>query len=548
MALMVDPSASRGMVRMPWSRGASAEESRTYLQRRLTLLYQLMFWCFLVLLAFLAGAYHVYRDSGIVPRYNAFVFAGFAVGLTLMAFVWRVWLAARALSIGRLHGLDTFYMVGANAIISFCAVISYDQRQAAYTCLLYSAFAVLTRALIVPSTGTRTAVVSGLAAVPLTIAAVVLPFISEWPSKDVPGPGFVIGFIQIEILTILLAAAGSHIIYGLLRKVSTAQQLGRYTLVRKIAAGGMGEVHLARHLMLRRPTAVKILPPSRMKHDDWRRFEREVQHLSQLSHPNTVAVFDYGYSPDGLFYYAMEYLGGGIDLDRLVRQHGRQPAERVRQILVQICGALDEAHGLGIVHRDVKPANVILCERGAMPDIVKVVDFGLAKQMTAETGSTAQVILGTPGYVAPETVADGTAISPASDLYALGCVGFYLLAGRGVFEAKTSIDLCIQHVTKPAPRPSEIASVELPRTLEDLVLQCLAKDPGQRPASAAALACALNAVGPFPDWDEARANAWWEQHRTRVDADAELAEQPTRTLPIDVIDREPSRPPTGVPL
>ncbi len=518
------------MLRAPWSSGSSEEESRAYLQTRLTVLYKLMFWCFVVLIGFLWAVYD--RYPGIAPRHQFWVNVAFVAGLAAEAFIWRGLLLRRELSFEALHRIDTFYAVAASTVIAFCAVMSFDSRQAAYTCLLYACFSLLTRALIVPSTGTRTAVVTSIASIPLAIGAIILPFINEWPpGKDVPGPGFVLGFIEIQVVAILLAAAGSHIIYGLRQKVSAVQQLGQYTLVRKIGEGGMGVVHLAHHDMLRRPTAIKLLHPDRVGHDNLQRFEREVQHMSQLTHPNTVAVFDYGRSFEGAFYYAMEYLDG-IDLHNLVARCGKQPAERVRHLLIQVCGALQEAHDRGIIHRDIKPANIILCERGAMPDVAKVVDFGLAKEITRDSGQSGQLILGTAAYVAPEAVTEPHTIGPAADLYALGCVGYFLLTGRKVFEGKTDVDLCIQHVTSQPVPPSQVASAHVPRQLEDILMQCLAKAPAARPASALDLADQLRAIGPFDDWDEARALAWWDAFRPQDTSD--LTAEQTTTITVDI--------------
>jgi eukaryotic-like serine/threonine-protein kinase len=293
-------------------------------------------------------------------------------------------------------------------------------------------------------------------------------------------------------------------------------------------------VYLAHHVMLRRPTAVKLLRPARIGHENLLRFEREVQHMSQLTHPNTVAVYDYGRSPDGVFYYAMEYLGGGIDLEQLVRDHGRQPAERVRTLMVQVCGALHEAHERGLVHRDIKPANIILCERGAMPDVAKVLDFGLVKEIAAETGASTQVIIGTPAYVAPEVINDPNTVGPPVDLYALGCVAYFLLTGRRVFDGTSAVDLCIQHVSKPPALPSS-HGVNVPAALEQLVMRCLAKKPEERHDSAQALADELRACGPFDDWDDARASAWWVKFRPH---DGAVPTRNVSTMTIDLSARE----------
>jgi serine/threonine-protein kinase len=231
----------------------------------------------------------------------------------------------------------------------------------------------------------------------------------------------------------------------------------------------------------------------------------------------------------------MEYLAG-VDLEHLVRVHGPQPSSRVIDILVQVCGALQEAHEAGIIHRDIKPANIILCERGGVPDVAKVVDFGLAKEITRDTSASAQVILGTPAYVAPEAVTDPARIGPAADLYALGAVGYFLLTGRRVFEGKTAVELCIQHVTQPPRRPTEVAKIHLPQELEDLILRCLAKDPADRFASASQLAEALEAIPRARDWDRAEARRWWRELRARQE-EPPTAAAPTLTITVDLGDR-----------
>jgi serine/threonine-protein kinase len=351
-------------------------------------------------------------------------------------------------------------------------------------------------------------------------------------AQELPAPAFVVGALVLGVVPILLASVGSDIIYGLRRQVSAAMQLGQYTLDSKIGEGGNGAVYRAHHALLRRPTAIKLLLPDRVGADNLDRFEREVQHMSQLTHPNTVAVFDYGRSPDGVFYYAMEYLGG-IDLEHLVERFGPQPSGRVVHILLQVCGALHEAHAARLIHRDIKPGNIILCERGAMLDVAKVVDFGLVKEITRDTGASTQVVLGTPAYVAPEAVTDPDHITPAVDLYALGAVGYFLITGRPVFEGKTAVDVCIQHVTQPPLPPSELG-VAISPALEAVLMTCLAKQPAQRHASAAALAEALEAVPPASDWSKADAAAWWERFRTSQAAGTAAAAAPTSTITVDL--------------
>jgi serine/threonine-protein kinase len=307
-------------------------------------------------------------------------------------------------------------------------------------------------------------------------------------------------------------------------------QLGQYTLDRKIGEGGNGAVYRAHHALLRRPTAIKLLLPDRVGAENLDRFEREVQNMSQLTHPNTVAVFDYGRSPDGVFYYAMEYLGG-IDLEHLVRSFGPQPSGRVVHILIQVCGALHEAHTAKLIHRDIKPANIILCERGTVLDVAKVVDFGLVKEIARDTAASTQVVLGTPAYVAPEAVTDPDHITHAVDLYALGAVGYFLVTGRRLFEGKTAIDVCIQHVTQPPRRPSEVAAIA--PELEAILLKCLEKRPSDRYASAAQLADALEALPRANDWTKADAVAWWDGFRHTQADGAAVSTAPTLTVTVD---------------
>jgi serine/threonine-protein kinase len=504
--------------------GSSDDDGRAYLQTRMTLFTRLMFWSFIALLVFLIALYRIYPE--VEPEHNDTIVIGGALLLGVMAIVWRVFLIRRTLSWRALFGLDVFYAIGIGGWFAAAALLARDLRPAGYTTLMYAAFTVFIRAIVVPSSGRRTAIVSLLLFVPMWIASVIL---ARETTQELPPPAFVVGALVLGIVPILLASVGSDIIYGLRQQVSEAMQLGQYTLESKIGEGGNGAVYRAHHALLRRPTAIKLLLPDRVGADNLDRFEREVQHMARLSHPNTVAVFDYGRSPDGVFYYAMEYLGG-IDLEHLVERHGPQPSDRVVHILLQVCGALHEAHTAKLIHRDIKPANIILCERGTVLDVAKVVDFGLVQEIARGAATASQVVLGTPAYVAPEAVTDPDAITHAVDLYALGAVGYFLITGKRLFEGATAVDVCLQHVTQPPRPPSELARIA--PELEAILLRCLAKQPADRPATAAALAEALEAVPPTGDWSKADAAAWWTQFRKTQASEAAVSA--ARTITVDV--------------
>jgi len=513
--------------RSTWSTGSSEDDARGYLQTRLTLFSKLMFWSIVALLVFLTAMYRIYPD--VEPKDNHVILGGATALLGIMAILWRRVLVRRALSVWALYTIDVIYATGIGGAFAVSCVLAMDLRPAGYAAFMYAAFTVFMRAIVVPSSGRRTAILSTLVFVPVWIAGVVL---SLETTQELPPPAFVVGALVLGIVPILLAAVGSDIIYGLRRQVSEAMQLGQYTLERKIGEGGNGVVYRAHHALLRRPTAIKLLLPDRVGADNVDRFEREVRNMSRLTHPNTVAVFDYGRSPDGVFYYAMEYLGG-IDLEHLVQRYGPQPSDRVVHILVQVCGALHEAHTANLIHRDIKPANIILCERGTVLDVAKVVDFGVVKEITQETASTT-VVLGTPAYVAPEAVTDPDHITHAVDLYALGAVGYFLVTGRRLFEGKTAVDVCIQHVTQAPKRPSQVAAAAVAPELEAILMTCLAKRPADRYASADALADALAAVPAVGDWSKRDAAAWWSAFR-RVQAEAAQASAtPTLTMTIDL--------------
>jgi serine/threonine-protein kinase len=260
-------------------------------------------------------------------------------------------------------------------------------------------------------------------------------------------------------------------------------KLGQYSLEEKIGEGGMGEVYRSTHRMLRRPTAVKLLPAEKSSPQTIERFEREVQLTSELTHPNTISIYDYGRTSDGVFYYAMEYLDG-VDLKRLVEMEGAQPEARVVHVLRQICGSLKEAHGRDLVHRDIKPANVILCSRGGQYDVAKVLDFGLVYDTNSLRASmTKSGVSGTPAFMSPESIESPASVDQRSDIYSIGAVAYFLLTGRYTFTGSSVSEVWDQQLSKQPPSPSDRTAQPISQVLEDLVMRCLAIDPRARPQS-----------------------------------------------------------------
>jgi serine/threonine protein kinase len=314
-----------------------------------------------------------------------------------------------------------------------------------------------------------------------------------------------LGALAIFVFTIVVAR--------LQRQARTAaieaKQLGQYRLQEKLGAGAMGVVYKGHHAMLRRPTAIKMLDVDRVNEASIQRFEREVQITCNLNNPHTVSIYDYGRTPEGVFYYAMEYLDG-INLQTLVDQYGPQPEGRVVSILKQICASLYEAHSLGLVHRDIKPANVMLNRRGGEPDVVKVLDFGLVKAINDKDGHEHGELSGTPLYMSPEAIQAPELVDARSDLYAVGAVGYFLLTGQTAFAAQSLIELCQQHLTAIPESPSQRAGRPISQELEHAILACLEKNRAKRPQTARDLAALLDRVEVTWTWEDA--DAWWTRH------------------------------------
>jgi DNA-binding NtrC family response regulator len=297
-------------------------------------------------------------------------------------------------------------------------------------------------------------------------------------------------------------------------------RIGSYTLIQRLGSGGMGEVWEARHQLLARPAAVKLVREGAGMKEDApllrQRFAREAHATAALQSPHTVQLFDFGLTDAGGFYYVMERLHG-TDLQKMVERYGAIAPERAVYLLKQACLSLSEAHALGLVHRDIKPANLFLCRLGAEYDFVKVLDFGMVSRHGREVASISGsgAILGTPAYLAPELASSQPVFDHRADIYALGCVAFWLLTGKTPFEGASAAALLMHHAKTPPRAPSAVAASRIPAELDDLVLACLAKDPSLRPAGADELRERLDRV-PVPVWEQQRARAWWTAHEAEL--------------------------------
>ncbi|MGH8701098.1 MAG: serine/threonine protein kinase [Burkholderiales bacterium] len=341
----------------------------------------------------------------------------------------------------------------------------------------------------------------------------------ELGTQEVYAPLVYLNLAFAVILSLLLIAVGAvlwsaYIVQRLRRQVGETRVVGQYRLERQIGEGGMGRVYLARHALLKRPTALKMLKPHLASDEIVARFEREVQLASQLRHPNTIDIYDYGRTRNGEFYYVMEYLQGET-LDQIVADKGPMPLSRVLHVLKQVCAALREAHGQGLVHRDIKPHNIMLCVHGGEHDLVKILDFGLVKDTEGRQSrdiTKFQKVLGTPLYMSPERIRNPGDADPRADIYSVGAVGFYLLTGRELFETTGEHDLVYHVLHTPPRRPSELAP-GIPKRLDELIVRCLAKDRSERPHEVLVVMALLEALAVEYTWTQRDAEAWWVRRR-----------------------------------
>jgi serine/threonine-protein kinase len=527
-----------------------SEDGRNFLQDRLCLFGR---WFFFVALALYALA-NLPLDVWLGEREFDWVNEWFGykerLNLGVVAVAGGMWLSTRgkSRSASMLFWTD---MVGTVLVTTLAAAILLEAAPVEgqvfhiFVIILACSNLLVVRAIVVPSTVRRTLVVGVLAFIPV-IACVAYSIHKSDEFSTIKAAHTAMAPVIWGAIAIASAAITSRILFRLRGQVSKAAKLGHYLLEDEIGRGGMGVVYKARHATLRRPTAIKLLPPDRSAEQDILRFELEVQWTATLSHPNTVAVYDYGRTPDGVFYCVMEYVDG-MSLQYMVDTWGAVSPGRVVHMLRQACGALAEAHAEGIIHRDVKPANLMLCERGRVPDVIKVLDFGLVKDTRKSLDdpdlSAADTVLGTPAYIAPEAIDNPESIDFRSDIYGLGAVGYFLLTGTRLFSGDSAVALCVKHLTEKPERPSARLGSPVPSDIEEVILSCLAKKPEDRPADANALADALAACACASDWSAQEARTWWSENWTEKSRPKPKAKgkgkQAGQTLAIDMTGRTP---------
>lgn len=514
-----------------------SEDQRRFYQQRLALTYQVGF---ALSAAFLVGnlvaAETVAHDLRAALRTRSFHIAA----TVILGAVWW-WLRRGRASYRALHLVDTALVVFLTALFSISAGLYEVRAVSVYQLALVPGLVAIIRAVVVPSTARRTLWLGLAGAALATTVFFLSTFHPSWPVVQSGDEAWPLPY-QLATFTLWLGAliavatVASRVIYQLRGEVRAARKLGQYVLGERLGEGGMGVVYQATHALLRRETALKLLPPDRVDAATLKRFEREVVETARLRHPSTVAIYDYGRTPEGVFYYAMEFLDG-LTLAELLQCDGPQPPNRVAYLLAQVCASLDEAHGMGLVHRDIKPANVMVIGHTAAYDLVKVLDFGLVKSAAPLDGgaslTNADHLTGTPLYMAPEAIAHPDAAEPRSDLYAVAAIGYFLLTGHHVFEGGSAVEIYAAHLHATPIPPQVRLGRPIPADLEALLLRGLAKSPSDRPASAAAFREALQRLD-VPPWTEEDARAWWRTYGARARRcaapHADLADAPTVTV------------------
>jgi eukaryotic-like serine/threonine-protein kinase len=453
-----------------------------------------------------------------------------------------VWLSCVAgkRSTAELETIDAVATIATGAAIGLTSIYGPPAQRPELSAIMGVLIFLILRAIVIPSSGARTATLSTITVLPAIYAAYLCHSRAPPEPWALPLAMYPVFTAVWAVLAVVAATLASRTIFGLRKKASEAQKLGQYTLGEKIGEGGMGAVYRASHAMMKREVAIKLLPADRAGKEGLVRFEREVQLTSRLNSPNTIAIYDYGRTPQGVFYYVMEYIDG-FSLEDLVARFGPLPPGRVVHLAKQICAALAEAHSIGLIHRDIKPANIALCERAGVFDVVKVLDFGLVKELGTDSTSTTEASLtGTPLYLAPESITAPETVDGRSDLYAVGGVAFWLLTGTHVFDGKTIVEVCSHHLHTKPERPSARLGAPVPSDLEEVILRCLEKDPAKRYPNAEALAHALDACDAAEEWSDDLATGWWKLHRAEAAAARPKIERPSRMpgpIAVDLVGR-----------
>lgn len=536
------PRASRFSLSSILSLGAvpgSPEEVRAFQQRRLSLFVggTAGLWAFALGLdlvaALIVGTSREFSSRFALPEFWLHVVATSALVVLFL------FLRSAARASATLNVVDAATTSLVSVILALIILGTPSRYRPEVFMVLGATHILVLRACLVPSAGSRTAVLAAVVFSPIVYATYSVHGYLPNAFDDQPPLAYTVVIVVWALIAIVVTSLISRILFGLHDAVRRARRLGQYTLGERIGEGGMGVVYRAEHALLRRPTAIKLLPPERAGAAALSRFEREVQITSRLTHPNTVAVYDYGRTPEGVFYYAMEYLEG-LDLEELVRIDGAQPAGRTVHFLRQAAGSLVEAHAHGLIHRDIKPSNLLLCRREFESDFVKVLDFGLVRDLASGDPSVTQAgfLAGSPLYMSPEQITDPAAVDARSDLYSLGVVAYELVAGVPPFRGKTVVEVCGHHLhSTPAP-PSEALGRPVPASLEALILRCLAKQPSERPANARSFIELLDACEGFMPWTQADAERWWNERGAEAKRRSKLGEERTvAALTIDVAER-----------
>jgi serine/threonine-protein kinase len=478
-------------------------EANAYLQSRLQIAYGFVLGAaaFFYLLDYLSGVY-TYGSMAASPWMNArWIHLTGMAGLAVAYYRLR----KKPHTAERLAFFDAFVVLGTVATC-FGIYATMLQHPGAERLPQIAGLLVVARGIAVPSRARRTLLLSSSAPIALLVIRLLNPVPSDHPMLHL------VWDVTVLFLAAALATFASLVNFRLRKEVQSARRLGQYTVEEQLGEGAMGTVHRAKHHMLRRPTAVKVLRPELAGEETVARFEREVQQTALLQHPNTISIYDYGRTPDGLFYYAMELLDGE-DLSEILERAGPMRPSRAIHVLRQVCGSLHEAHEKGLVHRDIKLGNIVLCQRAGLYDVAKVLDFGLVKDLrnTAAELTKMGSICGTPETIAPELLA-GEPATPRADLYAIGVVAYQLLTGKLPFDAATAAELVGAHLHVD-PIPLRERNREVPADLAAVIEGCLAKQPDARPASAAELRTRLGACADAGQWSEADAAAWWQASR-----------------------------------